>query len=62
MPNSLMRILRALFKIRRTEREMERELRFHLEMEAELPALRNGRREPGGVSRDRRRLSRQPSG
>ena len=35
MPNSLMRSLRTLFKIRRTEREMERELRFHLEMEAE---------------------------
>src|SRR5262245_58647333 len=35
MPNSLMRSLRTLFKIKRTEREMDRELRFHLEMEAE---------------------------
>jgi putative ABC transport system permease protein len=35
MPNSLMRSLRTLFKIKRTEREMERELRLHLEMEAE---------------------------
>src|SRR5262249_19825113 len=35
MPNSLMRSLRTLFKIKRTEREMERELRFHLEMETE---------------------------
>ena len=35
MPNSLLRSLRTIFKIRRTEREMERELRFHLEMEAE---------------------------
>jgi predicted permease len=35
MPNSLLRSLRTLFKIKRTEREMDRELRFHLEMEAE---------------------------
>lgn len=35
MPNSLVRSLRTLFKIKRTEREMERELRNHLEMEAE---------------------------
>jgi len=35
MPNSVLRSLRTLFKIKRTEREMERELRFHLEMEAE---------------------------
>jgi putative ABC transport system permease protein len=35
MPNSLMRSLRTLFKIKRTDREMERELRFHLEMETE---------------------------
>jgi len=35
MPNSLMRSLRTLFKIKRTEREMDRELRFHLEMETE---------------------------
>src|SRR5262249_57898730 len=35
MPNSLMRSLRTLFKIKRTEREMDRELRLHLEMEAE---------------------------
>jgi predicted permease len=35
MPNSLVRSLRTLFKIKRTEREMDRELRFHLEMEAE---------------------------
>jgi putative ABC transport system permease protein len=35
MPNSLMRSLRTLFKVKRAEREMDRELRFHLEMEAE---------------------------
>jgi putative ABC transport system permease protein len=35
MPNSVLRSLRTLFKIKRTEREMERELRFHLEMETE---------------------------
>ena len=35
MPNGLMRSLRTLFKVKRTEREMERELRLHLEMEAE---------------------------
>src|SRR5262245_14645904 len=35
MPNSLMRSLRKLFKVKRTEQEMERELRLHLEMEAE---------------------------
>ncbi|MGH9938856.1 MAG: ABC transporter permease, partial [Blastocatellia bacterium] len=35
MPNNLARGLRKLFKIKRTEREMEREVRFHLEMETE---------------------------
>ena len=35
MPNSLIRSLRTLFRIKRTEREMDRELRFHLEMETE---------------------------
>src|SRR5262249_48014285 len=35
MPNNLARRLRALFKVKRTEREMERELGFHLEMETE---------------------------
>src|SRR5499426_869862 len=35
MPNSLARSLRAMFRVKRTEREMERELRFHLEMETE---------------------------
>ncbi len=35
MPNSLTRSLRKLFRIKRTEGEMEREVRFHLEMETE---------------------------
>jgi putative ABC transport system permease protein len=35
MPNNLVRSLRTLFKIRRTEHEMEREMRFHLERETE---------------------------
>src|SRR5215468_3733340 len=35
MSNSLARKLRALLRIKRSEREMERELRFHLEMETE---------------------------
>jgi predicted permease len=50
MPNSLLRSLRTLFKIKRTEREMDRELRFHLEMEAE----ENVRR---GMSPDEARLA-----
>ncbi|HEY6399829.1 MAG TPA: ABC transporter permease [Blastocatellia bacterium] len=35
MPNHLARNLRKLFRVKRTEREMDRELRFHLEMETE---------------------------
>ncbi|HKQ76118.1 MAG TPA: ABC transporter permease [Blastocatellia bacterium] len=35
MPNSLTRSLRKLFRIKRTEGEMDREVRFHLEMETE---------------------------
>jgi hypothetical protein len=47
MPNSLMRSLRTLFKVKRTEREMERELRLHLEMEAEENVRQYGlNREP----------------
>jgi predicted permease len=54
MPNSLVRSLRTLFKIKRTEREMDRELRFHLEMEAE----ENVRR---GMPPDEARLAAQRS-
>src|SRR5262245_29123084 len=50
MPNGLVRSLRMLFKIKRTEREMDRELRFHLEMEAE----ENVRR---GMAADEARLA-----
>ena len=35
MPNNLARSLRTLFKLNRAEQEMEREVRFHLEMETE---------------------------
>ncbi|MCG3161655.1 MAG: hypothetical protein JMDDDDMK_02852 [Acidobacteria bacterium] len=50
MPNSLLRSLRTIFRIKRTEREMEREMRFHLEMETE----ENVRR---GISPEEARLA-----
>jgi len=50
MPSSLARSLRTLFRIKRTEREMEREMSFHLEMETE----KNMRR---GMSREEARLA-----
>jgi putative ABC transport system permease protein len=50
MSNGLVRSLRSLFRINRTEREMEREVRFHLEMETE----ENIRR---GMSREEARLT-----
>jgi putative ABC transport system permease protein len=45
MPNSLTRSLRTLFKLKRTEGEMDRELRFHLEMETEENMRRGMSRE-----------------
>lgn len=45
MANSLLRSLRSLFKFRRTETELDRELRFHLEMETEKNVQRGMNRE-----------------
>ncbi|MCI0351208.1 MAG: ABC transporter permease [Acidobacteriales bacterium] len=50
MPNSLARSLRKLFKIKHTERELEREVHLHLEMETE----ENMRR---GMNREEARLT-----
>jgi putative ABC transport system permease protein len=45
MANSLVRSLRTLFTAKRTERELEREMRFHLEMETEENMRRGMKRE-----------------